>query len=66
MKVLARDDRARPQDRVDLAGLFRKATEDDVAAARRALELVDERGYGRDRALLDELTEALDELGPRS
>jgi hypothetical protein len=31
MKVLARDDRPRPQDRLDLAGLFRKATELDLA-----------------------------------
>jgi predicted nucleotidyltransferase len=64
MKVLARDDRNRPQDRVDLAGLFRKATNDDIAKARMALELIHERGYGRGRPLLDELREAFDELGP--
>jgi predicted nucleotidyltransferase len=66
MKILARDDRARPQDRLDLAGLFRTATAEDLAVAGRALELIDERGYGRGRRLLDELQHALDELGPPS
>jgi len=62
MKVLARDDRHRPQDRVDLAGLFRAATKDDIAAARDALELIVRRGYGRGRPLLQELDQALEEL----
>jgi len=66
MKVLARDDRTRPQDRVDLGGLFRVATAEELTEARRALELIDERGYGRGRKLLDELQHALDELGPSS
>jgi predicted nucleotidyltransferase len=62
MKVLARDDRTRPQDRLDLAGLFGKATDDDLAAAREALELIDQRGYGRGRRLLTDLERALREL----
>jgi predicted nucleotidyltransferase len=62
MKVLARDDRTRPQDRLDLAGLFRKATEEDLNTARGALELIDRRGYSRGRRLLEELRRALDEL----
>jgi ActR/RegA family two-component response regulator len=66
MKVLARDDLSRPQDRLDLAGLFRKATADDIATASQALELIDQRGYGRGRQLLDELQRALDELGAPS
>jgi predicted nucleotidyltransferase len=61
-KVLARDDRTRPQDRLDLAGLFRKATEQDLDAAREALELIDQRGYGRGRPLLGDLDRALVEL----
>ncbi|MEZ4447317.1 MAG: nucleotidyl transferase AbiEii/AbiGii toxin family protein [Polyangiaceae bacterium] len=64
MKILARDDRLRPQDRVDLAGLFQNAGDEDIATARSALHLIDERGYGRGRPLLDELRAALDELGP--
>jgi predicted nucleotidyltransferase len=62
MKVLARDDRTRPQDRLDLAGLFRKATAADLDLARKALALIDQRGYGRGRRLLDELQQALTEL----
>lgn len=62
MKVLARDDRTRPQDRLDLAGLFRKATEEDLNTAREALGLMDRRRYSRGRRLLDELGRALDEL----
>jgi len=63
MKVLARDDRRRPQDRTDLVGLFRVATDDDLRTARAALSLITERGYGRDRSLLEELDQALEELG---
>jgi ActR/RegA family two-component response regulator len=66
LKVLARDDRERPQDRIDLAGLFRKSTPEDIALAEAALELIDQRGYGRGRRLLDELNRALHELGPRA
>lgn len=62
MKVLARDDRTRPQDRLDLAGLFRKATEADLDGAREALELIDRRGCARGRRLLDDLEKALGEL----
>ena len=62
MKVLARDDRTRPRDRLDLAGLFRKATEQDLNTAREALELIDRRGYGRGRRPLDDLEQALTEL----
>jgi len=62
MKVLARDDRHRPQDRVDLAALFRVATSDDMRVAREALQLISHRGYGRDRSLVEELDRALEEL----
>lgn len=64
IKVLARDDRRRPQDRVDLHALFEVADERDVAVARAALQLITERGYARGRVLDEELRDALDELGP--
>lgn len=43
-------------------GLFREATDDDLAAVREALELIDQRGYGRGRRLLDDLEKDLREL----
>jgi predicted nucleotidyltransferase len=64
MKVLARDDRHRPQDRVDLAKLFACASSDDLDEARAALQLVTERGYARERELEADLARALAELRP--
>lgn len=63
IKVLARDDRRRPQDRVDLHALFEVADDRDIAVARAALRLITERGYARGRVLEEELRRALDELG---
>lgn len=61
-KVLARDDRHRPQDRIDLHALFKVASDADLAQARAALQLVTSRGYARDRDLIAELSRALAEL----
>lgn len=55
MKILARDDRTRPQDRVDLVALLTVATPADTAEARAALTLIAERGYHRGRNLRAEL-----------
>jgi len=57
MKVLARDDRRRPQDHDDLRALLGVAGEADVAEARAALSLMGERGYGRGKDLLAEFEE---------
>jgi predicted nucleotidyltransferase len=62
MKVLARDDKHRPQDRVDLHALFKVATDEDLAKATTMLTLIHERGYARGRALEDDLHRALEEL----
>ena len=62
-KLLARDDRSRPQDRVDLRALFVVASPADLALARTALELVSSRGYARGKDLARSLEEALAELG---
>ncbi|MET8774729.1 nucleotidyl transferase AbiEii/AbiGii toxin family protein [Nocardia sp. NPDC004654] len=51
LKLLARDDRTRPQDLADLHGLLSAATEDDVREARAAVHLITERGFHRDRDL---------------
>lgn len=53
-KVLARDDRRRPQDWDDIRALLAEAGPADVELARDALRTIDERGFGREKALLDD------------
>ena len=55
LKLLSRDDRTRPQDRVDLAALLRVATRTDLEKARRAVALIHTRGFQRDRDLARDL-----------
>ncbi|GIW40822.1 MAG: hypothetical protein KatS3mg076_1399 [Candidatus Binatia bacterium] len=59
LKLLARDDRSRPQDWDDLCALLRQAGRRDIAEARRALWLITERGYHRGRPLAQQLEEIL-------
>jgi predicted nucleotidyltransferase len=61
LKLLARDDESRPQDRADLRALRTAATPDDLAVAGSAVQLIMERGYNRDRELPSLLAEL--ELG---
>ncbi|MBT9585166.1 nucleotidyl transferase AbiEii/AbiGii toxin family protein [bacterium] len=63
MKVLARDDQARPQDRLDLRALLQCSTLTDRQTARSALEQIGALGYGRGRDLRDELSAAEAEFG---
>jgi len=63
LKVLARDDRTRPQDRVDLAALLARADAAALTEARASLELIARRGFGRGRDLLAGLAAATDEFG---
>jgi predicted nucleotidyltransferase len=65
LKVLSRDDRERPQDRVDLHALLRVATDDELERARRAVRLIEARGFARGKDLAEELDRAIEELGPR-
>jgi hypothetical protein len=51
LKVLARDDRRRPQDLDDLRALLRESTDADIADARDGLALIETRGYHRQRRL---------------
>lgn len=60
LKLLARDDTTRPQDIADLTGLASVTGEDDLAAARQAVELITQRGFHRDR----DLAQALEHLLP--
>lgn len=55
MKVLARDDRDRPQDYDDLRALIAAATTQDLEAARAAVRLIEARGFDRGRPLHDAL-----------
>lgn len=55
LKVLSRDDTARPQDIVDLRALLRTASDADVGQARAAVTLIGSRGYHRGRDLEAEL-----------
>jgi len=62
LKILARDDTARPQDQIDLHGLLGEATAADLAAARDALDLITGRGFDRGRDLLAALDQAIDRI----
>jgi predicted nucleotidyltransferase len=71
MKVLARDDRHRPQDFDDLRALLAGASDDELSTAREALGLIEARGYNRGRSLSEDLTRAITDtarkrLPPRS
>ncbi len=62
LKVLARDDRTRPQDRVDLAALLTRADVAALGEARESLMLVTRRGFHRGRDLLAGLDDAVSEF----
>jgi predicted nucleotidyltransferase len=67
LKILARDDRTRPQDRVDLIALLAVAGPREIDQARAALGLITERGYHRGRdlaAMLEALVSERGEAGP--
>ncbi len=59
MKILARDDRDRPQDADDIRELVARADSKDLKQARLALELVKQRGFHRGKRLLQELDHAV-------
>lgn len=64
MKLLARDDRHRPQDWDDLRALLREAEARDLEQARESLRLMHDRGYQRGKPLLELFEELLrEELG---
>ena len=63
MKVLARDDVARPQDRLDLLALLKTASADDLELASTALKDIAKAGLDRGRDLITELSLARREFG---
>ena len=58
LKLLARDDQHRPQDGIDLRALIEAADCEQRALAARACRTIMERGYGRDRDLVEALSAA--------
>ena len=59
LKLLSRDDRTRPQDRVDLTALLRVATPADIDEARRGAALIHARGFQRNRDLSRDLEQLI-------
>jgi predicted nucleotidyltransferase len=59
LKLLSRDDRTRPQDRVDLGALLRVATPADLEEARHSLALIHARGFQRGRDLFRDLEQLI-------
>jgi hypothetical protein len=57
MKLLAHDEKRRPQDRVDAIELLRRCSASELEAARLAARRVQELGFARDKDLLRELEE---------
>ncbi len=53
LKVLARDDRNRPQDAADLRQLIAVAQESDLSAAYDAVRIIEKRGFNRSRNLVE-------------
>jgi predicted nucleotidyltransferase len=51
LKILARDDHTRPQDRIDLVALVALASREDIDQARTAVTLIAKRGFHRGRNL---------------
>lgn len=54
LKILARDDEHRPQDTIDIRTLLQEATVSDLEATKTALTLIVERGFHRNRDLLQD------------
>jgi predicted nucleotidyltransferase len=54
LKILARDDRHRPQDLDDIRALLAESSPEDLAEARAALRLIEARGFQRGRRLSDD------------
>ncbi len=63
LKLLARDDVTRPQDRVDLVALGRVASSFDLVEAGRMCRLIEYRGYARGRDLVSALAQLQREQG---
>ena len=59
LKLLSRDDRTRPQDRIDLGALLRVATPADLDEARHGVALIHARDFRRERDLSRDLEQLI-------
>ena len=59
LKILARDDLARPQDLADLRALLAVATNEDLDVVRESTELIEARGFNRHRDLRQALADLI-------
>lgn len=64
LKILARDDRTRPQDLDDIRALLREATRSDLKLAEDSLRLIERRGFARGRKLKQLWARALKDFAP--
>lgn len=64
LKALSRDDRTRPQDAADLRQMMVAAQPSDLAVACDAARLIEARGFGRSRNLVEALMNAWHEFRP--
>jgi len=64
LKILARDDRSRPQDIADLRQLIMAALPSDLPLAREAAHLIETRGFNRCRNLVEAISSIWQELRP--
>lgn len=64
LKVLARDDRTRPQDALDLRLLISAAHPSDLEKACALAQLIEQRGFNRARNLVEGLSTAWTEFRP--
>jgi len=65
IKLLARNDRTRPQDLADLNALMAVATPADLEIARQGTTLITRRGFNRSRDLDVALTELINQQRPQ-
>jgi hypothetical protein len=63
LEILSRDDEERPQDVADLRALLRVIDDTERERARRAVALIEQRGFHRGRKLDHELKRLLGESG---
>lgn len=66
LKLLARDDRRRPQDALDIEALLAASDEGDLAEAQEATRLIAARGFARGRDLQGSLAAVVERAGVRS